>query len=1422
MEKAEINGPILPSSSAGNSRTVRSLASPPLQPNYSSRPVQEALEHLASIDLSELFNEAKVEYCRAARDLRSCGRYVQYALNSCGHASLCAECSQRCDLCPICRIPLPKSGNNRIRLRLYDECVDAGLISRRCDERFQDKEDRDNQLAIDVQRLYSFFDVALENNLVSLVCHYVTDICMDETAVSSDAVTALLLDEKVVKDWVKRTFKNITAELQGIYYQEIKEMKDRLCSLLKFSVHLAGLSSVLEVLESSFKGRLVAQLHDLHQLQEGILKTKQHLEIAMWCIRHQFLEHVKSRHANFTSWRNLVRERKAAAIDRAWPDVLDHLADSTGSVGSLFIEDALANLDIEQAYDQEMGDESDFPFLQKNGALSFFKSKIEGMTGCYPFENLRAAVDILFLRSSSDLVVAKRAIFLYYLFDRHWSMPEEEWRPIVDDFAASFGISRHLLLESFTFCLLDDHSDDALLESHQLLPEISGPATHPKIAQVLLERQNPEAAQMVLRCSGRDVVSQLVSLSEAVTIVRVKMECALLTEAFTYQRMLCTKVRDKKFKYGPSGDAFDDMKGQCRSWMDWVEVLVSEICCLCIRRNLVDRMIELPWNSDEEKYIHKCLLDQATAHPLTTIGSLLVVFYLQRYRYVEAYQVNLKLWSLEQEFISNNSVDEEVLSRMESQRQRRKELVDKGIELLPEVLQQQVKTGTFSDTVIASGQVDEMSASPGLSELQEPKSTLLVPSTSDSILLRPDHMATPFRPPVFEIPKGGYVDKSHVEAGDNGSSSILQGKLFADAERASNLEVVKNFKFDDISSPGIRRLTPIYSTPVKGISWSSSRELPNRHLQEKQSNIIILEGEQNGFVNQVRKASPPYSRRVTANPVSTPSSNSGLFKGFANNLRSDVSGKRGQSDRDDGHLNVPPTEDSMDVSWSHERRSVDERNGNVVGLRWRSDEASDEEEQSPQIPEEVGFSEEGAMQNNSKNKCTSTSHQLMVDNAKNRLNYLQERFTDLQSARKEGRAGDVAVLEEQVYQSLREWKAELCTPSPASSLLGGSLGSFSDDINRLFQMCGTGEEDDDATSPLKGPAVLKPETDIQNLSPSNLHVIPEARSLFDYLVNHEPEEHGFQGFDPCKVSTSALESTMVGNADINYQLDYHPFDLQQEFDHGLLIGANGTEDCARDANPNVLPNISPPPSAFMGPKCALWDCTRPAQGSDDWYQDYCSNFHATLALNEDPPGMPPILRPGGISLKDNLLLDALRAKSQGKNVGIPQCEGAATKKSPWNATDLFDLSLLEGEILREWLFFDKPRRAFESGNRKQRSLPDYSGRGWHESRKQVMKEFGGQKRSYYMDPQPSGQYEWHLFEYEIYGCDAFALYRLELKLGNEKKSPKVKVTKDSLADLQKKMGRLTAEVPGDDRSPGKGKTKANKKGDARNVNSAQD
>ncbi|XP_012451500.1 transcription factor VOZ1 isoform X1 [Gossypium raimondii] len=439
----------------------------------------------------------------------------------------------------------------------------------------------------------------------------------------------------------------------------------------------------------------------------------------------------------------------------------------------------------------------------------------------------------------------------------------------------------------------------------------------------------------------------------------------------------------------------------------------------------------------------------------------------------------------------------------------------------------------------------------------------------------------------------------------------------------------------------------------------------------------------------------------------------------------------------------------------------------------------------------------------SKNNCKSASHKLFKDKAKNRVDDLQGMFLDLQFARKESRGVDVAVLEEQLHQMLREWKAELNEPSPASSLQqGGSLGSFSSDICRLLQLC---EEEDDATSIL---AVPKPEPNDQSLQ-----VGDTAASQELYAVNQGQHECGFPLVDQCKESPSQVCTMSINSLEGATQLEYHQFDLDQDFEH-FYTGYNGTEFCREDdAMPRTysyLPSICPSPSAFLGPKCALWDCPRPAQGLGGCL-DFCSSFHAALAMNEGPPGMGPVLRPGGIGLKDGLLFAALSAKTQGKDVGIPECQGAATAKSPWNAPELFDLLVLDGESIREWLFFDKPRRAFESGNRKQRSLPDYNGRGWHESRKQVMNEFGGLKRSYYMDPQPLNHFEWHLYEYEINKCDACALYRLELKLVDGKKSAKGKPVNDTVSYPHKHMGKLPDGFPSENKCCVKGRTKVNAK-----------
>lgn len=426
-----------------------------------------------------------------------------------------------------------------------------------------------------------------------------------------------------------------------------------------------------------------------------------------------------------------------------------------------------------------------------------------------------------------------------------------------------------------------------------------------------------------------------------------------------------------------------------------------------------------------------------------------------------------------------------------------------------------------------------------------------------------------------------------------------------------------------------------------------------------------------------------------------------------------------------------------------------------------------------------------------------TEYRKLKETAKVRVEDLQDKFTRLQYASNDG-AIDVAVLQEEVSQILKDWNNELNQPSPASSLQqqGSSLGFSS--LERLLEPL---DEEDDATS---GLTPLKADL--------HAHETGQSAPLYEDLI-------GQYNIDPSGFATVGADCTTADTTGLDNLL----FDLPQDFGLDFSTGLDFWDHNQGEA---FLPEVTgpPPPSAFLGPKCALWDCPRPAQGG--CCPDYCSTLHAGNAQTEGMPGMKPVVRPKGIELNDNLLVAALSAKTQGKNVGVPECEGAATTKAPWNAPEFFDISMFEGETIREWLFFDKPRRAFESGTRKQRSLPDYHGRGWHESRKQVLNESKWHKKSYYMDPQPQKSdymdpqpmlhLEWHLFVYETSQCDAFALYRLELKVVDGKtsmKGLKKKIDNDPLTELQKQMSQLTAEFPVDsgNKTSVKGRGKANLK-----------
>jgi hypothetical protein len=78
-------------------------------------------------------------------------------------------------------------------------------------------------------------------------------------------------------------------------------------------------------------------------------------------------------------------------------------------------------------------------------------------------------------------------------------------------------------------------------------------------------------------------------------------------------------------------------------------------------------------------------------------------------------------------------------------------------------------------------------------------------------------------------------------------------------------------------------------------------------------------------------------------------------------------------------------------------------------------------------------------------------HRRFRARAKTRVDDLQEMFSGFQSAHKDSRSADAAVLEEQLHQMLHEWRAELSAPSPASSLqVLASFASFRAHFSFLF------------------------------------------------------------------------------------------------------------------------------------------------------------------------------------------------------------------------------------------------------------------------------------------------------------------------------------------------------------------------------------
>lgn len=223
--------------------------------------------------------------------------------------------------------------------------------------------------------------------------------------------------------------------------------------------------------------------------------------------------------------------------------------------------------------------------------------------------------------------------------------------------------------------------------------------------------------------------------------------------------------------------------------------------------------------------------------------------------------------------------------------------------MLPKIQQEELKTGKLLPEVHnTSGEEVEIQERADCPMAQEPKSRSLlislpadssrVSQTNNNITVKPSSHKTP---PRF----GASIKNPHLEMGNNGSSSVHQ-RLFRTPERTQKYQVSfnKNFKFDGTSTPGIHQGSHKNTTPLKETSRTSLEVLPNSNLHHSLFDVISPEREHNGFPKQLQNTSPPYSHRITANPVAMSGSNNGL-----------------PNDKNDRSWNKGSIDDPKDIAW---------------------------------------------------------------------------------------------------------------------------------------------------------------------------------------------------------------------------------------------------------------------------------------------------------------------------------------------------------------------------------------------------------------------------------------------------------------------------------------------------------------------------
>ena len=236
---------------------------------------------------------------------------------------------------------------------------------------------------------------------------------------------------------------------------------------------------------------------------------------------------------------------------------------------------------------------------------------------------------------------------------------------------------------------------------------------------------------------------------------------------------------------------------------------------------------------------------------------------------------------------------------------------DRCLKLLPEVEQQQLRSGKLTEDALTSNGEVEKSTHSDAPQIQEYRATsLLVPSSANSSLLLTDHTTGLLRSSTFETSKkSGPYTAAGPKLGKFAPLSPLHGRVHSNKERGQNHQgsVGNNPGYDNNAASRNYRIQFMNSLRPKGIYRTSPTNSQDNVLDKTSPRL-----ERSQFHGHNKNTSPSYSWKATPNSFTRSTLD---HSKDTNDLLPHMVTRNVKSHKDDRSWNVASSDDLMDVSW---------------------------------------------------------------------------------------------------------------------------------------------------------------------------------------------------------------------------------------------------------------------------------------------------------------------------------------------------------------------------------------------------------------------------------------------------------------------------------------------------------------------------